>query len=366
MSKLRFHSISRYIRALPQKRHIHVSPASSTSVPTPFAECPSRVFSGIQPTGIPHLGNYLCAISQWVKMQQQYDSMLLSIVDLHSITMPHDPEELRKNILQMAACLIACGINPETTILFQQSMVPYHTELAWILGCLCTIPRLSTLPQWKDKSKTVKDPGIGLFTYPILQSADILLYKSSVVPVGEDQITHLELAKDLARAFNRTYGVTFPECKAHIATMSKVRSLKDPTSKMSKSDVNATSRIDLTDSTKDVELKIKGSTTDSVSRQLSYDPKARPGVSNLIDIHCLLTDLTPERVVELCHDYNKVKYKELLADIINERIQPISDEMSRLLSDKHHLNTVLNTGCEKASEIAQCTMKEVKSLVGLR
>ncbi|XP_045197522.2 tryptophan--tRNA ligase, mitochondrial-like isoform X2 [Mercenaria mercenaria] len=331
-----------------------------------FAQCPPRVFSGIQPTGVPHLGNYLCAIRKWVEMQEQYDSMLVSVVDLHSITVPQDATELRENILVMAACLMACGIDHEKTILFQQSSVSYHTELAWILGCLCTLPRLGRLPQWREKSKTVKDPGIGLFTYPILQTADILLYKANVVPVGEDQIIHLELATDLARAFNRTYGIMFPSPEALIGDVSKVRSLKDPTCKMSKSDVNSMSRIDLTDSADLVQSKIKKSTTDSVSRILTYDPENRPGISNLIDIHSLLTDTKPEDIVHQCKDLNKVQYKERVSEIINETIQPINEKMTRLLNDKHYLHTVLKKGAERASEIADRTMTEVKDLVGLR
>lgn len=332
---------------------------------TKFAECPPCVFSGIQPTGVPHLGNYLCAIRKWVDMQQQYDRMFVSIVDLHSITVPQDPATLRENILVMAACLMACGIDHEKTILFQQSTVAYHTELAWILGCLCTLPRLSKLPQWKEKSKVVKDPGVGLYTYPILQSADILLYKATVVPVGEDQIIHLELSQDLARAFNRIYSIIFPYAKPLIGDVSKVRCLKDPACKMSKSNPNPMSRIDLQDSADLVATKIKKSVTDSI-RLLSYDPQERPGVANLINMHSLITNTRPEDIVQEFGNLNKVQYKEKVTEVINGTVQPINKEMTRLLSDKHYLHTVLDTGMNRASEIAEVNMKEIKQAVGLR
>uniref|UniRef100_A0A3B5MJ36 tryptophan--tRNA ligase n=1 Tax=Xiphophorus couchianus TaxID=32473 RepID=A0A3B5MJ36_9TELE len=174
----------------------------------------ARVFSGIQPTGVPHLGNYLGALENWVVLQNQYPSVLYSIVDLHSITQPQDPDKLRNNILDMAASLLACGINPEKAILFQQSQVSEHAEFCWILGCLTSMPRLRHLPQWKMKSKQKNEGSVGLYIYPVLQAADILLYKSTHVPVGEDQVQHLELAQDLARIFNLHYGELFPEARA--------------------------------------------------------------------------------------------------------------------------------------------------------
>ncbi|KAF5902029.1 tryptophan--tRNA ligase, mitochondrial, partial [Clarias magur] len=173
-----------------------------------------RVFSGIQPTGIPHLGNYLGALESWVAMQDDYSSVMYSIVDLHSITQPQNPELLQNNILDMAASLLACGIDPTRSILFQQSVVSEHAELSWILGCLTSMPRLRHLPQWKMKSKQKSEGSVGLYTYPVLQAADILLYKSTHVPVGEDQIQHLELAQDLARIFNNSFGEIFPEPRA--------------------------------------------------------------------------------------------------------------------------------------------------------
>ncbi|KAH3735322.1 tryptophan--tRNA ligase, mitochondrial-like [Dreissena polymorpha] len=357
--------MSKLLRHFLNFRHCHRS--FSQRKDDSFAQCPERVFSGIQPTGVPHLGNYVGAIRNWVRMQERYDSILLSIVDLHSITVQQNPAELRENIQVMAACLIACGINPDKTILFQQSSVKEHAELCWILGCLCSLPRLEHLPQWRDKSKKVSDPKVGLYTYPILQSADIMLYKSTVVPVGEDQLTHLELARDLARAFNRQYGTLFPACNSYIGDVPKIRSLKDPSSKMSKSDNNAASRIDLTDSSSTVRDKIAKAVTDAVSKDITFDPELRPGLSNLIDICSALTGKSSEDIVKLTQDkgMDKKTFKEFVTETVNESIQPISSEMQRILSDRGHLRSILKQGQERASVLAEETIKHVKTLVGL-
>ncbi|WAR07586.1 SYWM-like protein [Mya arenaria] len=306
-----------------------------------FIQCPERVFSGIQPTGVPHLGNYVGAISNWVKLQEEGNSMMVSIVDLHSITVQQDPAELRENIQTMAACLLACGIDSDKTILFQQST---------------------------DKSKRVSDPKVGLFTYPILQAADILLYKSTLVPVGEDQITHLELARDLARSFNRKYGLIFPRCSQLLGDVAKIRSLKDPSSKMSKSDPNPMSRIDLSDSPDEICDKIGKAVTDSLSKDITYDLDLRPGVANLIDLHSSLTGQSVEEIVKYVQNQgmNKKTYKDYLASVVNDKVQPMNAEMNRLLSDRGHLNSVLKNGQDKASSIAVNTMSDVMSLVGFR
>ncbi|CAG5135823.1 unnamed protein product, partial [Candidula unifasciata] len=309
-----------------------------------------RVFSGIQPTGIPHIGNYAGAVSNWVKLQHQYpDNILLSIVDLHSITLPQNCEHLRQNTLDMTACLLACGIDPEKTILFQQSLVPAHTELAWILSCLCTVPRLQRLPQWKEKKEKVKDPSVGLLTYPVLQAADIMLYKASLVPVGEDQIHHIELTRDLTRE------------------VPKIRSLRNPLNKMSKSDVNVNSRIELLDTPDQIKEKIKKAVTDFTS-EVTYDPENRPGVSNLVEIHMALTELSVDEIVEesfLCAE-NTDMYKQRLAEVIIEKLSPIRAQVLRYQKDPKYLLDVLHSGAAKASVLADKTMTEVRRLVGLR
>ncbi|XP_059153911.1 tryptophan--tRNA ligase, mitochondrial-like isoform X2 [Physella acuta] len=323
---------------------------------------------GIQPTGTPHIGNYVSAISNWVKLQQRYpNNVLLSIVDLHSITVPQSKDELRKNILNMAACLLGCGVDPAKTILFQQSMVPYHTELAWILSCLCTLPRIEKLAQWKDKKSKVKEPSVGLLTYPILQAADIMLYKSTLVPVGEDQTQHIELTRDLARAFNRVHGVVFPDCKMLAGEVSKIRSLRNPLVKMSKSEANEKSRINLTDTPDEIREKIKKAVTDLTS-EVTYDPDNRPGVSNLIEIHLALSDLSVDEVVE--ESYLQAEdtgiYKQRLAQVIIDKLAPIRQQILQYQADPGYLAQVLQAGAERASAIAEQTMAEVRLMVGHR
>ncbi|XP_025098211.1 tryptophan--tRNA ligase, mitochondrial-like [Pomacea canaliculata] len=332
-----------------------------------FAEVPPRLFSGIQPTGIPHIGNYIGAIKNWVMLQKKYDSVIFCIVDLHSITVPQEPKVLRQNILDMTACLLACGIDPEKSILFLQSHVQEHAELAWLLGCLCTLPRLQHLPQWKEKSQKIKEPGLGLFTYPVLQAADILLYKATDVPVGEDQIHHIELTRYLAKSFNRNFNTIFPRCRALTGESPKIRSLRNPEGKMSKSDPNPLSRIELTDSPKDITEKIKKAVTDFTS-EVSYDPDRRPGVSNLIDIHMGVTELCAEEICEnaFLNALTTAMYKATVAEAVIEHLKPISDSIQRLKNDPGHLEKVLKTGQERAQAIAQDTIMEVKQAMGLR
>ncbi|XP_036416376.1 tryptophan--tRNA ligase, mitochondrial isoform X1 [Colossoma macropomum] len=323
----------------------------------------SRVFSGIQPTGVPHLGNYLGALESWVSMQNEYSSVLYSIVDLHSITQPQDPQLLRDNILDMAASLLACGIDPTRSVLFQQSVVSEHAELSWILGCLTSMPRLRHLPQWKMKSKQKSEGSVGLYTYPVLQAADILLYKSTHVPVGEDQIQHLELAQDLARIFNNKYGEFFPEPRALLSSTRKVKSLRDPTSKMSKSDPQNLATIFLTDTPEDIVFKIRRAVTDFTS-EVTFDPEGRPGVANLVSLHAAVSGQTVEHVVSLARGLDTGKYKNLVAEAVVQRLEPIRLEIQRLRADRGHLESVLAEGGAKARSLAAPVMKEVRKLVG--
>ncbi|XP_048095739.1 LOW QUALITY PROTEIN: tryptophan--tRNA ligase, mitochondrial [Alosa alosa] len=322
-----------------------------------------RVFSGIQPTGVPHLGNYLGALESWVSLQGVYGSVLYSIVDLHAITQPQDPTVLRHGVLDMAASLLACGIDPERSILFQQSQVPEHVELSWILSCLTSMPRLRHLPQWKMKSKQKSEGSVGLYTYPVLQAADILLYKSTHIPVGEDQVQHLELAQDLARIFNNHYGEFFPEPRALLSTMRKVKSLRDPAVKMSKSDPQKLATISLTDSPDDIVLKIRRAVTDFTS-EVTYDPDARPGVSNLVSVHAAVSGLTVEEVVRQAHGIDTAHYKQVVAEAVVQRLDPIRREIQRLKDDRAHLESILARGTLKARELASPVMKEVRQRVG--
>lgn len=323
-----------------------------------------RVFSGIQPTGVPHIGNYLGAIQNWVKLQDQYKDIIYCVVDLHSITVPQDPKVLRENIYSLTACLIACGIDPDRSILFQQSHVPQHAELGWILMCLCTMSRLKLLPQWKEKSKTSQHVGVGLFNYPVLQAADILLYKSAVVPVGDDQVKHLELARDLARLFNNKYGEIFPEPQHMLGSSHRIKSLRDPAVKMSKSDLSKLGHVDITDTPENIREKFKKSKSDFTSN-ITYDPVERPAISNLIDIYAGFTGLSTEQVCEDCKNHDTLNFKLALADIVIETFKPVREEVNRLLEDKGHIDKVLYKGYEKASEIAEQTLQETKKAIGV-
>ncbi|XP_053158669.1 tryptophan--tRNA ligase, mitochondrial isoform X2 [Hemicordylus capensis] len=324
-----------------------------------------RIFSGIQPTGIPHLGNYLGAITNWVKLQEECSSVLYSIVDLHSLTIPKEPAILRESILDSTAVVLACGINPQKCFLFQQSQVPEHAELGWILGCFTSMPRLQHFPHWKMKNASQMNEGtVGLFTYPVLQAADILLYKSTHVPVGEDQVLHLELTQDTARRFNKLYGEFFPVPRAILTSMKKVKSLRDPTSKMSKSDPQKLATVNITDSPEEITLKFRKAVTDFTS-EVTYDPDSRPGVSNLVAIHSAITGLSTEEVVHQSVGLDTARYKAVVAEAVIEKLAPIRNEFKRLKDDRSYLEKVLWTGAEKAKELATPVYQEIRRLVGL-
>ncbi|CAG9862866.1 unnamed protein product [Phyllotreta striolata] len=327
-----------------------------------------RIFSGIQPTGSIHLGNYLGAIAQWVKFQEQGQDVIVSIADLHSMTVPpHDPKELSKNIQEIAATLLGCGIDPRKTILFQQSTVAVHTQLSWCLGCICTMPRLSHLPQYKEKSKDLKDIPLGLFIYPVLQAADVLAYKATHVPVGEDQVQQIQLCQDLARMFNKRFGETFPIPQTVItgSEFARLRSLRDPNKKMSKSDPDPKSRICVTDKPDDIVRNIKKAVTDFTS-EVTYDPDKRPGVSNLINIHSFVTN---KSVADICREAKNLdtgKYKLVVAEAVVEYLKPIQSKISNYLENPQYLVDVLEEGREKAEEIALKSWIEVEEKLGLK
>ncbi|XP_059824379.1 tryptophan--tRNA ligase, mitochondrial [Hypanus sabinus] len=324
----------------------------------------NRVFSGIQPTGVPHLGNYFGAIESWVRLQDEYSSILYSIADLHSITIPQHAGTLKQNILDMTASLLACGINPERSVLFQQSKISEHNELGWILGCLTSMPRLRHLPQWKMKTSGQKEEGsLGLFTYPVLQSADILLYKSTHVPVGEDQLQHLELTQDLARIFNNQYGCIFPIPKAILSEAKRIKSLRNPTTKMSKSDPQKLATVYINDSAEDILLKFRKAVTDFTS-EVTYDPETRPGVSNLITVHTAVTGKTIEEVVQHSKGLDTARYKYVVAEAVIEKFTPIKNEIERLRTEQGFLEQVLYRGAEKAKELAHPFYQEIQKLVG--
>jgi len=327
----------------------------------------NRIFSGIQPTGNLHLGNYLGAIRNWVKLQNDYEC-IFCVVDLHAITLPQDPEQLRAQTREVTAAYIASGIDPDACILFNQSTVSGHAELAWILGCLTPLGWLNRMTQFKEKAgKQRDDAGLGLYAYPVLMAADILLYKATHVPVGEDQKQHLELARDIAGAFNRRYAREFfplPEPQIFGAA-TRVMSLRDGTKKMSKSDASDQSRINLTDGPDAVAQKIKRAKTDPGN--LPEDVKAlegRPEAENLLGIYAALTDKTLEQAVAEFAGQQFSAFKPRLADVAVSVMGPIGTEMKRLMDDPGYVDGVLRRGAERANALAGPHLREIFDIVG--
>ncbi|KAH8378858.1 hypothetical protein KR009_001789 [Drosophila setifemur] len=325
-----------------------------------------KIFSGVQPTGSLHLGNYLGAVRKWVQLQNARDEVTICIVDLHSITMPHNPPMLRENIFTMAATLLACGIDPTKSTLFVQSAVAEHAEFNWILSSLTNMPRLAQLPQFREKSRLLKDVPLGLYVYPVLQAADIMLYKATHVPVGADQVQHIQLAQHLARTYNSRYGDTFPVCQAIIeeGDASRVLSLRDPSKKMSKSDGNPKATINLCDSPDMIMQKIKKAVTDFTS-DISYNPAKRAGVSNLVNIHSQVTGQSIKTVVDEANTLDTAKYKERVAEALIEHLRPIREQINSLMSKRSELIYLLEVGADKARQQAQHTMNDVKQRLGL-
>jgi len=339
----------------------------------------SRTFSGIQPTGALHLGNYLGAVKRWVEQvsgqeeEVARDRNMFCVVDQHAITMPQDPSTLRTNIRTMTASLLACGLDPGRCVLFQQSSVPAHSELCWVLATLCSVPRLGQLTQYKEKAARLKEIPLGLFIYPVLQAADILLYKASAVPVGEDNIQNLQIAQHLAHKFNRSFcpptTPLFPRPEAILPdnTAARLRSLRSPEHKMSKSDPDPLSCIFLSDTPDVLAKKVKTSVTDTI-KELYYDPVTRPGVSNLITIHSQMTGQSPEEVSRHLQEngVNKVQLKAMVTDSLVSHLTPIREEMERLLADQQYMDSVLADGRDVARDLAGETMGQVRQLIGWR
>ncbi|CAK9827718.1 Tryptophan--tRNA ligase, mitochondrial [Anthophora retusa] len=326
---------------------------------------PKRIFSGIQPTGNLHLGNYLGAIQKWTQLQDNGENVVFSIVDMHAITLTHDPKELYDNVLKMTATLLACGIDPKKSILFQQSTIPMHTQFCWVLACTTTMARLAHLPQYKEKSETLKNVPVSLYIYPILQAADILLYKATHVPVGQDQVQHIQLAQDLAVKFNNTFGDTFPLPRSLVNenASQRIKSLRDPSKKMSKSSNDPKGTLNILDTPDALMKKIKTAVTDCTSK-ITYEPETRPGVSNLVTIHSMLTGKSPNQICSEVEELDTGKYKLVLADLIIEKLTPIQEEFSRLIKEPAYLQEVLQDGREKAMDIASDCWYEIQHKIG--
>jgi tryptophanyl-tRNA synthetase len=326
-----------------------------------------RVFSGIQPTADSfHLGNYLGAVKQWVDLQDIRDSPIYCVVDLHAITMPYDPQVLRRRIRGAAAQLLGAGIDPERSTLFVQSQVPEHAELAWVLGCITGFGEASRMTQFKDKSaKTGADSAsVGLFTYPILQAADILLYQVDEVPVGEDQRQHLELSRNLAQRFNHRFGETFTVPAPYIlAAVGKVTDLQDPTSKMSKSSSSPQGIIDLLDEPGAIRKKINRAVTDAES-VVRADDEAKPGVTNLLRIYAALSGEKTDEIAARYGDGGYGGFKKDLGNLVADTFAPIRERTAEYLSDESALDAILNEGARRARKIAGETMIKVRDRSG--
>ena len=328
----------------------------------------NRIFSGIQPTGNLHLGNYLGAIRNWVALQYDYEC-IFCIVDLHALTQPQDPGELRAATREVAAAYIAAGIDPERCIIFNQSMVSAHAELAWLLGCLTPLGWLNRMTQFKEKAPKQREmAGLGLYAYPVLMAADILLYKATHVPVGEDQKQHVELARDIAGAFNRRYGRdVFPLPEPQIfGEATRVMSLRDGTKKMSKSDTSDYSRINMTDDGELIALKIRRAKTDPEPLPDTLAAlDARPEADNLVGIYAALAGLSREDALALFAGRNFSTFKDVLSVLAVDVLGRIGGEMRRLLAEPGHIDGVLRRGAERAAAIALPVLREVQDVVGL-
>ncbi len=324
-----------------------------------------KLFSGIQPTGLLHVGNYFGAIKNWVDLQKTYPC-LFCIVDYHSITVPYQTKQMSKRVLDLTMDLIACGIDPKKSILFIQSHVPAHTELAWILSTVTSIGDLNRMTQFKEKSKEHSENiNAGLFNYPILMAADILLYKAQVVPVGEDQIQHIELTREITRRFNKKFGKTFPEPKPYLTSGARIMSLTNDKKKMSKSH-GEESYIALSDSLKTIEKKLATAMTDS-ARKRRTDP-GTPEKCNIYHLHQLVSNKKDlDYVIDGC---TKAKIgcldcKKLLAKNLFKELKPIQEKRKQLGENPEKVKKILAQGAEQASKIAKETMAEVKAKLGL-
>ncbi|MDA2962382.1 MAG: tryptophan--tRNA ligase [Actinomycetota bacterium] len=325
-----------------------------------------RVLSGIQPTSDSfHLGNYLGAVKQWVALQDAHDAFYC-IVDLHALTIETEPSLLRKRTLASAAQLLALGISPDKSTLFVQSQVSQHNQLGWLMECMAGFGEANRMVQFKDKSsKTGADSArVGLFTYPMLQAADILLYQADLVPVGEDQRQHIELTRDLAGRFNARYGQTFTIPQGYILkAAAKINDLQEPTSKMSKSSGSAAGVIEIMDAPEVNAKKIKGSITDTGS-QVRFDEKEKPGISNLLTIHSALSGSTISALESEFAGKGYGDFKAAVADLVVEYLRPIRNKTLELLSDEGHLIEILHQGAAKARTVAATTLETAYKRLG--
>ena len=326
------------------------------------------IFSGVQPTGEIHIGNYFGAISQFVSNQEKYKS-IFSIVDLHAITVWQDPSELSKSIKKVLAIFLASGIDPDKNIIFNQSRVAEHTQLSWVLSCTARMGWLNRMTQFKDKAgKNKENASIGLYSYPVLMAADILLYSASHVPVGDDQKQHLELARDIAHKFNTDYKKEIFALPVPLMNQSSARimSLRDGTKKMSKSDISEYSRILMTDSNDQITTKIKKAKTDSMNMPMDLnEAEKRPEINNLLNIYCACTNRKKDEIISNFSGKEISFFKKSLTEVLVTAVEPISTKTKELLNDEKYLDEILVKGAENARNIAQEKIQEIYKIVGM-
>lgn len=322
------------------------------------------IFSGMQPTGVITLGNYFGALKNWVKLNEEYNC-LFCVVDMHSITVRQDPAKLRKSSRELLALYIAAGLDPEKNIIYYQSHVPQHAELAWILNCYTYMGELNRMTQFKDKSaKHEQNINAGLYTYPALMAADILLYQTDLVPVGIDQKQHLELTRDIAARFNGIYSETFKVPEPYIAKSgAKICSLQEPSKKMSKSDENPNATISLLDDPAVIRKKIKRAVTDSEAL-IAYDLEKKPGVSNLLEIYHLCTGMTIEEAVAHFEGKGYGDLKAEVGEALVAELEPIQARFKEILADKKYLDGIIKKNAETAQYMASKTLRKVKKKIG--
>ena len=323
-----------------------------------------RVLSGIQPTGSIHIGNYLGAIKQWIDFQRKNECIFF-IADLHSLATPYKPEELQKNIFEAAIAYLAAGIDPQKSIFFVQSDIKEHTELCWFLNTVCPVGELQRMTQYKEKIRQFKkNINTGLLVYPVLQAADILLYKTQGVPVGKDQVQHIELARTIARKFNQKFGKVFPEPKALLPKLgAKIMALNNPKQKMSKS-LGPQSYISLFEDSKEIKKKVMSAVTDT-GKVIKYDTKRKPGVSNLLTIYSLFSNKSIKELEKKFKNKGYAQLKKSLAQLLIDSLEPFCRKRKELLSREVFIKETLKIGAKRAQSIASSTIHETRIKMGL-
>jgi len=323
-----------------------------------------RIFSGIQPTGKLHIGNYFGAIKQWVELQEK-NECIFCIVDLHALTVPYDTKTLQESILEKAIIYLAAGVNPEKSIIFVQSQVKEHTELAWLLNTITPIGDLTRMTQYKEKSKKFKkNLNAGLLNYPILMASDILLYQTEIVPVGEDQKQHVELARTIARKFNQRFGEVFKIPEARLPKFgAKIMSLQNPKKKMSKTDLQD-AQIGLFDEPEEIKAKIMKAVTDT-GKIIKYDEELKPGISNLLTIYSLFSEKTIKEIEKKFKGKGYAEFKKSLSRLLIDSLEPFRRKKKELLTREVYVKEILNQGRNRAQVIAQSILQEVRKKMGL-